>query len=73
MNYTITADTFPLLQPVISSGTPSESKSKLCIVTAWFLDYKEIILFSIKYRPNTYFYHTEALNGIRVPISFSLP
>lgn len=32
--------TFPLLHPVTSSGTPSESRSKLFIAIAWFLDCK---------------------------------
>ena len=33
--------TFPLDQPVMSSGTPSESRSKLWMVIAWFFDWKK--------------------------------
>ena len=72
MKCTIITDTFPLLQPVISSDTPSESKSKLCMVTAWFLDCKEIILFS-HYRPNAYFHYTEVPNDIWAQYHVSSP
>jgi len=31
--------TLPFDQPVISSGTPSPSKSKLCMAITWFFDW----------------------------------
>lgn len=34
--------TFPLDQPVMSSTTPSEFRSKAWILIAWFFDYEKI-------------------------------
>lgn len=59
LNYTWTLLlklTFPLDQPVISSHTPSELRSKAWMLMAWFLDWKEIPVIS-----------TEPLNKYKIP------
>ena len=58
--------TFPFDQPVISSGTPSESRSKLWMEIAWFLDCKRkkpfTIIITVNYSQKTYHFSNCYLN-----------